>query len=490
MIWARSFRDLAALTLVVVMVVSGGCKPKKYAVSTRIDSGGEFDREILQPLDDSMPPEALVIPKTALPNSQPSDYALKPAWQKAWRQCATRPATPDTEGTYVSARGHFAVVDEIPRTYHLVAYPFSDRVASNKVNHAFDNYLLFGVDSWNETLTETISLPDYVEAVDEMLGQMFPAIGATLAELLGDEYDLTALHGYLGGDLRKAIRHLHLWCYENGPGIAADGLSGAPVDELRQILAGAGLKLPMTGDGASVDQERLSAAWEPFVRERIRRLVRFKASGSALSEGQIQALMDRFGLFSENKTPAATHPAGPPQSDGQAAIWHAFLGHFERLSKVSYDQARARWEARIGGAHRVNPLIQGSLHELSGSRHYAFTFVAGGPILETDGQRVAEDQVQWHFTDLDIWPHGYAMQVTAVRWNREAEKKLFGRIVLGDLDTVLHLRDLIADHDDVYDALAQAIEQGSLRPIKTLSESKEPVNREAAKTILDLKSKR
>lgn len=487
----RSFHGLIALALLAAIPLATGCKPKKYTVSTRIDPTGEFDREILQPLDDSLPPEALAQPKAG-PSSPPTaDLAIKPSWRREWRQCTTRPAEPPAEGTCVVASGHFAVADQIPRNYHLIAYPFPDRASSNQIAHAFDDCLLFGVDSWTETLTETVSLPDYVEAVDEMLNETLPAVKTALDEVLGREYDLTALQDYLDKDLRKTVRRLYLWCYQHGPGIDADGLCGFPVRELRLILVGAGFTLPVTNETEpAVDPNRLAEAWEPFLRERLRKLVRMKEPATPLTDEQVRDLMDRFGLFTESRDPGATAPATRPGARDQEAMRLAFLRHFERLNKIPYEQASARWEARIGGAHRINPLTQTSMHELTGSRHYAYSFAAGGPILETNGRRVAEDQVRWEFTDLDIWPHGYAMQVTALRWNRQAEKRLFGRIVMRDLDTVLHLRDLIADHDPVYNALAQAIEQGDLHPIKALAESKEPANREAAKTILDLKTRR
>ena len=485
----RSAGGLAVLTLIIAVVLAGGCKPKKYTVSTRIDANGEFDREILQPLDDSLPQEALSARKTIPPGSQPSDYALDAGWRKQWRQCTTRPAAQDAEGTYVSATGHFAVADEIPQNYQLIAYPFADRTASNQITHTFDDCLLFGVDTWNETLAETLTLPDYADAVDEMLCGLLPAANAALDDVLGREYDLAALHDYLDKDLRKVLRHLYLWCYENGPGINADGLSGEPVRALRQILAGADFKLPVAEGGAAVDQDQFSTAWEPFVRDRIRKLVRLKGSESPLTEEQVKALVDRLGLFNDSKSSPGTQPSPQQESKELEAFRLAFSRYFDRNNKMPLEQAFPRWEARIGGAHQINPLMPTALHEVAGSRHYSYSFTAGGPILETNGQRVADDQVQWEFTDLDIWPRGYAMQLTAVRWNREAEKKLFGKVVLHDIDTVLHLRDLIADHDEVYEALAQAIEQGDLHPIKALSESKEPVDREAAKTILDLMPK-
>lgn len=486
----RPLISLSVLVLITAIPLSGGCKPKKYAVSTRIDANGEFDRDTLQPLDDSLPREALANRKPNPPSSQPADYILNPAWQKEWRQCTTQPGDPDTEGTYVAARGHFAVADEIPQNYHLIAYPYPSRASSNQISHAFEDCLLFGIDSWSETLTEVITLSDYVDAVDDMLRKTVPAVNAALDDVLGQEYEMAALRQYLDEDLRSTVRRLYLWCYDNGPGINAEGLSGAPVRELKSILSGAHFLLPLTDGAETVDQDRLSAAWEPFFRERLRTLLRVKPSKQELNDEQATALMRRFGLFNDAKPATASQPAEQLETKDLEALRLAFLRHFERLNKMPYDQSVLQWESRIGGAHRINPLMHVSLHEQTGSRHFSYSFAAGGPILETNGPRVAEDQVRWEFTDLDIWPRGYPMQVTAVRWNREAEKRLFGKVVLRDLDTVLHLRDLIADHDEIYDALAQAIEQGDLHPIKVLSESKEPANREAAKTILGLKPKK
>ncbi|HSW46915.1 MAG TPA: hypothetical protein VLM89_15240, partial [Phycisphaerae bacterium] len=120
------------------------------------------------------------------------------------------------------------------------------------------------------------------------------------------------------------------------------------------------------------------------------------------------------------------------------------------------------------------------------NREFSYELETVGPILETNGRRIADNKVRWTFSVADLWPNGYRMTATAVRWNREAERKLFGRVVLTDVEVVLMVREAVTRHENVRNALKQSIEKGNLGPLQTLGAAGEADEHKAARDILKL----
>jgi hypothetical protein len=496
------FRTAGVTILMVLVVLAGlaGCKPRKYRVVTRIDERGNFEREIFQPLDDSLSPEALSIPKTAPPTTQPTERDLRGEWKRQWRRCEVVKAPEEaTPAEYLQAAGVFPTADLIPRTYHLPAYPLEGRAAVNRIEHTFDDYLLFGIDHWSETITETVVLYEYVETIDEIIRQMTPALRAMLDDQLAATYDLSALHDWIADQGAKVYRRWCLWFFENGPVHCLADLSPAAVTSLREALAPSGFELPCDDTGEAIDASRTEPAVEAFTIDLLCRRVRMKDSGELLSREQATTLFKSLTSAGEQATAsspaAASQPASAPAGEAiatrPAIDWEqaetVFKEAFQRANGAEWEPTLTTWQARTGGAH-LNDTFPGlvSLVAPTATRQYRWVLEAAGPILDTNGERTGPDQVTWDFGEYDIWPYGYEMHAAAVRWNHEAEKQVFGRAVLESVDAVVELCDILDTHDAVADALARAIELGSTRPLDDLAAKGEAPESAAAARILEL----
>jgi hypothetical protein len=491
------------IVILAVLAVINGCETRKYQVITRIEQDGGLYRSIEQPRDDTLPPEALVKPKSYPPSTQPADYALKPAWAARWSesQPATSPPA-DDEGKFIKAAGRFASAEDIPGNYHLIAWPLEDRASTNQINHKYEDFLLFGIDDWSERITDTVRLYEYVDTIDEMIRMMLPALEATMDELLGKEYDFKDLYEYVENEGPRIGRRFGLIVYQTNPEWRTLLTDREKTQQLKDLLSSVGFSLPLKEGGEEIDDEQAFEAGKEFLVNLCREKIRRRATGEHLTAEQAEKLLKMFGIdlakSAESQPAGTTAPAAAAQTapstsptTQEASPWDragdVFPGHFLRLTGREYEPMALLWAARMGGAHRNSPMgMLDPIPQTCDSREYTYRLEAAGPILETNGHRADEVGVVWTFNGSDLFPEGYRMHARAIRWNRPAEKKLYGREVLGDLATVLKLKELIGDRQPIRDGLQEAIERGSLEPIAKLSGSSDAAEAEAARAILAL----
>lgn len=492
----------------VLLAGSDGCETRKYHVITRIEPDGAISRSIEQPRDDTLPPEALVKPKTYPPSTQPADYFLRPDWARLWSesQPATEPANDAPDKSSVKASGSFPSADRIPRNYHLIAWPLEDRFSTNRIEHTYQDYVLFGIDDWSETFTETVRLYEYVDTLDEMIRTMLPAFEATLDETLGSQYDFTELKTVLRSQGATLVRRYALMMYQFGGNQDNKGISAQQEQQTVAILAAAGLNVPLNEKG-EIDGDKVSAAARAFFLRLFQEKVRSRNTGEHLNAQQATKLAKALNLdFPPPQSQPAT--ATQPAAEGQAASKPAtaaasqptsreaspwdqaeeiFRRQFEKLNGQSLEQAALAWGATTGGAHRVSPANMFDPASRDGlTRQFEYEFQAAGTILETNGQRTGDCSVTWTVTHQQFWPEGYRMHARAIRWNRPAERAIFGREVLANIGSALKLKETIGDRQPVRDALKQAIAERSANPLRQLATSGDAGAAQAVWEILAL----
>ncbi len=243
------------IAIVPFLIGADGCNAIPVKVVTRIEGDGRIYRETHLVRDQALPPEALAGPKKYPPSTQPADYPLRPEWAARWTESQPATAAPEQGPAEIAAAGTFASAADVPRTYHLVDWPLADRASTNRIEHVFTDYCLFGIDDWNETITETVLLSEYAETVDAMLQAMRPAFEATLDEVHGRQYDFLDLHLFLHDEAATAARRYALLRYQIA--CEPDGEEDSPesMRRYRDIAAGMGLNLPLNDQG-EIDGER------------------------------------------------------------------------------------------------------------------------------------------------------------------------------------------------------------------------------------------
>ena len=496
-----------AILAFVMLAGSDGCETRKYAVVTRIEQDGSFYRSIEQPRDDTLPPEAITRTKSYPPSTQPADYTLRPDWARLWSesQPATEPAN-DAPGAPIKASGTFSSADRIPRNYHLVAYPLDDHVSDNQIAHNYEDYLLLGIDDWAERITETVALYEYGDTIDEIIHTLLPALEATMDELFHQEYDFTELYALVRSEGAATARRFAFLLYQMCPETRSSLTTQQQLRQLKDILAAVGFQMPLNEKGDEIDNEKAREVARNFFNSLCREHVRLRASAEHLTADQADKFLKLVGLdfaprsqtqpatataSSDQAQPAGTsNPATEPATQ-ETFSWdkahEIFCGHFLRLTGREFEPMALLWAAKTGGAHRNGPIsLVDPAKQFGGSRQYTYRLETPGEVLETDGQRVGSNAVVWTFGDGDLWPLGWMMHARAIRWNRQAEHKLFGRTVLTDLETAIVVRDAVAKNQGVRDALKQALDQGTLDPLKKLAGQAETDESKAARDILAL----
>lgn len=554
-----------------VLLTAGACDVRRYEIATRIDADGTFHRTIFQPLDLTLPPEAIegeseadAEPTATQPTTQPARVTIAPKWRGLWSSFKTVTAPADvTEIPYIQAAGDFETIDDVPASYHRAVFGIPDRASEDLPAHSLDEYFLFGIDHWQEDITETVMLSEYIGGCDELLGLAMPPLHRAIDARYGRTYELKKLHEWLRRQATPALRRAMLWYYQYKPQ-NADDISGAALQELTDIFALLDIELPAT-DGDYLDTEAAPEAIESGLIDVLQSTVRHK-SGVALSDEEAEALWEQIqtdlgiDLSSEgdDDSPGDTHtrPTHRRISTGSARpavkvaapkvsrielsparrarlVAHAaqrrhmsaslpkrpglldgvflrriaeetvppappliaeFERQFEDLMGSEGMSQLTRLEGQLGGAHHNSPLLRlASLFEAAplpspGFSTFEFKLETPGPMIETNGVRLGDRTVRWQFNSQDLFPDGYSMYARSIRWRREAEKRLFGKTVLNDYATVVHLLDVIEYDGPVYAALEQAVKEGSLKPIEELATDSDESVRKGAEAILALKS--
>ncbi|HSW44236.1 MAG TPA: hypothetical protein VLM89_01550, partial [Phycisphaerae bacterium] len=360
----RHFRSASVAVLFAVLVAVNGCDIRKYSVMTRIEPDGRLNRGVSIPRDWTLPPEALVAPKTYPPSTQPGDYILNKEWADLWSQESPElKAGVGESGKTIVAGGEFPSAEHIPRNYHLIAYPLDDRASTNRIDHSLDDCLLFNVDNWTETITETVQLGEFVDTVDEMALMLLPPFQTTVDDILGKEYDFKDLHTFGRERLDPLVRDFVLLLYEAAG--AGFGAKPRPQDlpVMKNRLRTIGFDLPLNESGDDVDGDKMSTVLTDYVRDLFRTTVRLRATGRYLNTEQAEQLMKRFGWEPEKDStsrpasgPAtATSPTSQPATQ-ESSVWdsiaEAFPQRFEVMNGRTLEAMWFLWGARIGGANR------------------------------------------------------------------------------------------------------------------------------------------
>lgn len=489
------------LFLLLPPLLGGQCDPKRYHVLTRVTDEGQVERDILQPVDESLPPEVLVGGKWSSeskesgqsgPETQTAEKSideaepepeLAPVWKDRWSKAGfADPPENAWEGRYIRATGAFPHASRIPRNYHLIVPGMPQRASINRIEHDRIDYVLFACDTWRETITETIRLDEYVEALDELIADVLPVLRATMDELIGEEYDLTALHERIADEGATAVRRYFLANYEH-EGLSLQAINVEEIRHLQAILRGIRFELPLTESANAVDTDAMEAAIETYLVGVFQRHVVLRSTGQKLTREQAGQLLKRIKEIG-NSSGDGSRGKGNGGQVGNDRFETVFRRHLLAIHGEAYTTRAMRLLARIGGAHG-GPIRGLSVGPFAEGRAFRYAYKAPGPILETNGRLLGMRRVVWEFSHDDMFPHGYTMNVRSlVRWP-DAERRLYGQELLDDRGRIDRLIKHIPDAGPVRDALEQAVRQETKRPLEELLNAEQAATRMAARVILD-----
>lgn len=422
-----------------------GCRSDDYRTQTILLPDGSVERTIFQPLEDIPAP------------------AQKP---ELWK---SKEVVKHLSRDYIKANGKFPSVKDIPDTLVL------RRNLSNKALTALlsparldrqytkSDFVFVTEHRWGESLTDTVTIASLRQGREELLVLGLDLGEAVFQEVLGKEYDASELLKWLRSDGKAWVTELTDYAFMHylAPRSARDpkSLKEVPPDVLQglaDICDRYGLHLRDKGEFI-MDEAKLYKVAEDFAFK-LGQKIRRRDTNKPVDRETLLAWLDELQKESKKKDDKA-----PPGRFEAAAL---------KVVKEKYGFKEVL-EAKAG----ASLLKVAGVHLLAGARKFDVTLTLPGPVVETNGEVLAGNQVRWHFLGESAWPFGYAMTCRALEPQSELQRDLLKGEPLARPEAMLDFVKVMAletpsrdakvktDLPTLADILKQCRTQKSLTPL-------------------------
>ncbi|MFN0056305.1 MAG: hypothetical protein ACKV0T_29515 [Planctomycetales bacterium] len=429
----------------IVWLVCGlpGCGQHVYRAETQWHADGKVTRAVFQPRDET-PQEAQ---HPALWRRMTASKERPPErWPRAIADLPDFPA--DSEHPYFVADGEFESAANLPATFFAKPPagipPGKLVVATERLDFVFVTE-----HRWNETLTDSVSLPDLKRACEELSELAVELATTVLKEDLEEACDISSLADWGRSDGKAWLTAAALEFYASG---ARRELNDA--DRMSRRFADLCLPfgLVLTDPGGNpLALEEWTQAVRDFLRQLLQKHVR-RPDGRPLPAEELDRIL------------SALNDDGNATSPDQAA---AQQQRFEKLFKKFCDE-------RFGGTKEFEQHVWGLVTRIVGlyyarllapPRRMHYTLSAPGRILSTNGELLSDRAVEWSFRDLDAFPLGYRMECRSLTVDKDRQKQLLGRQPLDTFPKQTQFARLVASDGDLQRALRACHEAEQLTPL-------------------------
>lgn len=436
--------NVACRCLAVLLLTVSGCKVGYFHAETTLNPDGSVERAILQP--DAATP----------------DEAKKPyAWEKiGWTQ---ELAFDDFSGNLrdvpvsVDRKGYFwawTKVDyetELPDHYVKLAV---DQKSKSRFERKFElrDYGLLTEYSWQETLTDVVTLEDFRKARQELIDLLCEVAAPTLEESLGKEHDTSKLMAWLRGDGSEFVIDVTNALY----GVAGSKLFPMSDDSGGDIFKQRIIKVcEAHGFGEFFDES--GDFQEKAVRKLAMEIVRKnlpRRDGKPTEEGVIRGVVGATGLFSKDEKTSVARALSGSWFQAVAA---------RPGGKEQFETDLKRLATRLQGVH--GGFLLGSPED------FRFVMTFPGVVVETNGIILADDRVRWQFGAVEAWPSGIAMRGRSLQDNSAGVKGLESWRESLNREGLTRLLDLTAGDERLIEVLVKCRKAGDLSPLEEFSKS-------------------
>jgi hypothetical protein len=408
-----------------------GCGEQHYRAESIWHADGRVERAIYQPAE-------------ALPDEARRGWdVLSPAADIASNTMITSirdvPEATEPSAPYLVAWGTFLSPDHLPDSFRFGKS--SHRVS--QLNRATSiRSLGFVVEyTWSEHLTDAVSLADMQAARREAVDLVCGLVEDTLREC---EFrgDASRLITWLRTDGAVLFEDLHAVLVESA--IRRESTFEKSWQRLADVCARHGLNLRQP-DGRLAEHAELEAILKRFLLDRLRDTVR-DAKGDVLNDADALELLRQLGFLSSD---------GALNWEPTEAWRRAVASRFG-----TEEAATARAEelaTRLFGVYRLG--------FLGPRRPFHYEMTVPGTIVETTGERVAENRVIWRFDAADAFPLGYEMRVRSLAPNEAAQRALLGERRLDGSEKLTRYVSLLRDDPNLAATMAEVIDVGSFQPL-------------------------
>jgi len=105
-----------------------------------------------------------------------------------------------------------------------------------------------------------------------------------------------------------------------------------------------------------------------------------------------------------------------------------------------------------------------------GPPEYEFAIVLPGDLVETNGTGTKAGRTRWKFTGAGLFPDGYEMRARSILIDRDAQKKLLGRVAIDHELQALDFMEAVGQEGPLLEGVREYRRTGdrnALRQVKT-----------------------
>lgn len=415
-----------ALIAFSLALATGGCGPgPMIQVETTIRPDGSCERSTWQPRGRLLPAEAFA-----------------PEWVARWgaiEDVTAPPAFAETDSApgegYFHARGAFASPAEIPVHYSKTIDERPDLGAVG-MTHEYRrrDFGPFIEHRWAETLANGVTREGFERAREAFLDLAMPMLAEGVERVYGRDFDVDAAIEELGRRGRPLLRDLADAWYD---ALVAGGEDPRSMDEAmkRKLVAaieraGVGLR---DASGEIVDGPEAERRAYDHAAERVAATFRLK-DGSPPTPDDVAAIL------------------GGPHDPSFADAWRRYAND----RKPDVEAKLVPPLARMTGPYFFPGFLAPPPGRFAFDVHLPGRVVKGG----TNGDVDAAGKVSWRFDATRLFPTDFTMTAASIEMAEAAQRRLFGRVALPDVESALAVRDLLADDPELSEALRRASATG------------------------------
>lgn len=436
--------NVACRCLAVLLLSVSGCKVGYFHAETTLNPDGSVDRAILQPVGST--PEAARKP----------DVWDKTGWttQKSFADFpgGIRELKLGEGGTdYFVAWKKADSAADLPDHYTKLAV---DEKSTSRFERSLvkRDYGLLTEYSWQETLTDVVTMEDFQKARQELIDLLCEVAEPTLEESLGKEHDVSKLMAWLRGDGSEFVIDATNALYD----VASSKLYPISAEDAGDVFKQRIIKVcEEHGFGELFDES--GAFQEKAVRKLAMEIVRNnlpRRDGKPTEKDVIRGVVGATGLSNKDeKTPVARSLSGS---------WFQAVAA-RPGGKEQFETDLKKLATRLQGVH--GGFLLGSPED------FRFVMTFPGVVVETNGIILADDRVRWQFGAIEAWPSGIAMRGRSLLDNSAGVKGLEAWRKSLNREALTRLLDLTAGDERLIEVLVKCRKAGDLSPLEEFSKS-------------------
>lgn len=424
-------RRCAALSSFALFLLAG-CGEQHFRAETVWRPDGRVERAVCQPAE--------FFPEPAR-NGWEAAHPAAEVQADAFTGSVRDLPNPGPDAPYLAAWGTFLGPEAIPDSLRFEGA--APEKAGRLERTTSVNRLGFVTEYvWRERLTDVVSLTDMQAARREAAGLVADLAEATLRD--GTlRYDIAGLLHWLRTDAAVWFDELHETFLEAAIRHELNGDGNALAERLADVCQKHGLDF-RDADGKLVESSAADDRLDSFLVAKVRDTVRTQ-TGESIDEETARQFLARLGV-----TWNGSSLSWQPTDEWRRAVAARF---------GSEEAAKARAAellTRLLGVYNAGVLMP--------RRPVRYEMTVPGTVVETTGERTAENRVVWRFDASAAFPFGYDMTVRSLAPNEAAQKAVFGGLRLKSLDRLAEYAALVRD-PTLAALVEKSIAAGSLKPL-------------------------